>query len=383
MKSQPCIMTKRTLIVIGGIIAIVVMGIVLKTKFVAMKELPPVKEQKEQVRAVLTGIVVYDTVATEVMANGRVIASNEVPLVSEAAGRIEQADIEFKIGAPFKKGDCLFSIYKDEAELALVASKSQFLKSLATILPEIKIDYSDAYSSFEAFFKAIDLEKDLPKLPNFSDVRLKTFIASRGILSEYYTILQSQLKLKRYSVYAPFDGVFLQIQSEVGTYVNSGNTVGKIIRTGEVEVEIPLEKRYASLVAIGDKVKLQRQKDGPYIFGDVVRKTAFLDEETQSVGIYVKVITRDINPLLRGEYLYSTFDGHQIENGYEIPRNAIFNFDNVFIVVDSRLRKAEISIIKLNNTTAIIDGLPAGTTIVLEPLVAIQENSLVTIKNVN
>lgn len=380
MTSQPYNMNKRVVIVIVGIIVIVLISIFLQKKFISMKELPPVKEKKEQVRTVLAGIVEYNVVVSEVAASGRVVSSSEVPLVSEAAGRIEQADVVLKTGASFKKGDVLFSIYKDEAELALAASKSQFLKSLATVLPQIKIDFVSAYSQFEVFFKAIDLEKDLPKLPSLTDVRLKTFIASRGILSEYYTILQSQLKLQRYSVVAPFDGVFLQIISEVGTYVNAGNTIGKIIKTGEVEVEIPVEKRYASFVAIGDTVKLQRQKEGPFIFGYVVRKTAFLDEETQSVGIYVKVITDGENPLLRGEYLYGIFEGHQVDNGFEIPRNAIFNFNNVFIVVDSRLKKAEINVIKLNNTTAIIDGIPVGTTLVLEPLVTLQENALVNIR---
>lgn len=358
---------------------IIGLGILLKVKFASLKEAPKAKTQKERVLSVAVDTVSYSVVPSSVSATGRVLSTSEVPVVSEAAGRIEQADVILKIGARFKKGDKLLTIYRDEAELALIASKSNFLKLLANSLPDIKVDFPEVYPKYESFFKQIDLKQSLPEIPQIENVRFKTYIASKGILSNYYSIKQSELKLERYTIVAPFDGVFLNVQNEVGAYVNMGATVGKIIRTDQVEVEIPVEKNFSSFIKIGDEVILNRGERSEAVTGTVIRKAAFIDETTQSVNVYVRVITDKENPLLRGEYLYASFDGHLVQDGFEINRSAIFNFNEVFVVENNRLKKANINQLKVNNTTVIINGLPEGSVVVNEPLVGVQENSLVKV----
>lgn len=372
-------MKNRTIIVLISVVVIVGLGILLKGRFASMKEEPNITPQKERIISVAVDTVNYSVVTTSVSATGRVLSSSEVPLVAEAAGRIEKADVSLKTGAKFKKGDLLLTIYKDEAELALIAAKSNFLKLLAMALPELKIDFPEAYPAYAEFFENIDLKKDLPALPQQEETRLKTYIASKGILSAYYAILQSELKLKRHTIVAPFDGVFLSVQFEPGAYVNSGATVGKMIQTDEVEVEIPVEKQFSRYITIGDEVRLKRGERADVVMGKVIRKAAFLDETTQSVKVFVNVVNGQNNPLLRGEYLSATFDGHLIEGGFKINRNAIFNFDEVFVVENNRLKKARINLLKVNNTTAIINGLPEGKMVVNEPLVGVQENTLVRI----
>ena len=372
-------MKNKTIIVVLLMLLIIGSGILLKVKFASLKEAPKTQEQKERVLSVTADTVVYSVVPSSVTATGRVLSTSEVPLVAEAAGRIETADVSLKIGAAFKKGDKLLTIYKDEAELALIATKSNFLKLLATALPDIKIDYPEVYPQYANFFKLIDLKTDLPELPTVNDVRFKTYIASKGILSAYYAILQSELKLKRYTIVAPFDGVFLMVQFEAGAYVNAGVTVGKLIRTDEIEVEIPVEKGFAQFITVGDEVLLKRTERGKAVAGKVVRKAAFLDETTQSVKVYVNVATDNNDPLLRGEYLYASFDGHVVEDGFELNRNAIFNFNEVFVVVNNRLKKTTVNLLKVDNTVAIVNGLPKGSIVVNEPLVGVQENSLVKV----
>ena len=372
-------MKNKTLIVVIAMMLIIGLGILLKVKFAGMKEAPKTQPQKERVLSVAVDTVHYSVVPSSVTATGRVLSSSEVPVVAEAAGRIEPGDVVLKTGAAFKKGDKLLTIYRDEAELALIASKSNFLKLLATSLPDIKVDFPEIYPQFEAFFNNVDLKAALPNLPQVDDVRFKTYISSQGILSAYYAIEQSELKLQRHTIVAPFDGVFFTVQYETGAYVNAGATVGKIIRTDEVEVEIPVEKNFASFITIGDTVQLKRGERSNLVTGQVIRKAAFLDETTQSVSVFVRVVTGSDDPLLRGEYLYASFDGHLVEDGFELNRSAIFNFDEVFVVVNNRLKKATVNQLKVNNTTVIVNGLPEGSLVVNEPLVGVQENSLVKV----
>jgi len=68
-----------------------------------------------------------------------------------------------------------------------------------------------------------------------------------------------------------------------------------------------------------------------------------------------------------------------IENAMEIPRNAVFNHNNVFTVNDDRLVIAEVTIHKINENTLVFSGLPEQTELVVEPLVNAFENSRVEI----
>ena len=78
---------------------------------------------------------------------GRVVSGNDVLLVSEAAGKIEQGEVRLKKGTSFKKGQLLATIYKDEAELALKARISKFMNALTNILPDMKVDFPDEYEN--------------------------------------------------------------------------------------------------------------------------------------------------------------------------------------------------------------------------------------------
>jgi len=63
----------------------------------------------------------------------------------------------------------------------------------------------------------------------------------------------------------------------------------------------------------------------------------------------------------------------------EIPRNAVFNTNEVFTVEDGKLMKHTITISKINEKTLIFTGLEEGIELVVEPLVNALENSRVEI----
>jgi hypothetical protein len=63
----------------------------------------------------------------------------------------------------------------------------------------------------------------------------------------------------------------------------------------------------------------------------------------------------------------------------EIPRSAVFNTNEVFTVVDGRLKKQSINVVKVNDKTLIFNGLEAGENIVVEPLINVKDNLAVEI----
>lgn len=363
------------------VILIVLLGgsAALSELFISMKPEPPRRPEVELKRFVNTETVKYHEIISSVAREGRVVSSNEVTLTAEASGKIEKGDIALRKGTSFKKGQLIAEIYKDEDELAIKARKSRFLTTITTILPDLKVDFPDQLEAFEMFFRAINMDEELPALPAIRNNKLKIFLASRGVLSEFYGIQQDEKRLKRHSLYAPFNGAFTQVNFEVGGYVNTGGQIARMIRTDQVEVEVPVVNEQSKWIKIGDKVQVYSKNKKTSNTGVVVRKADFIDANTQSRSIFVKVQNLPSGGLLSGEYKLVEFPGQKIPEAMEIPRGAVFNSNEVFTVVDGKLKKRVIDILKWNETTLIFRGLEEGTKVVSEPLINVKENSPVGI----
>ena len=63
----------------------------------------------------------------------------------------------------------------------------------------------------------------------------------------------------------------------------------------------------------------------------------------------------------------------------EIGRSAVFNRDQVFIVVDGKLQKEQIYIEKVSEEKLVFNGVNEGTMLVIEPLINAIENTSVEI----
>lgn len=351
----------------------------LSELFISLKPEPPRRPASDAKRFVKAETVIYTKIVSPLNREGRVVSSNEVLLVSEAAGKIEAGQVALKKGASFKKGELIASIYKDEVELALKASKSRFLNSFTNMLPDIKVDFPKQFDQFMAFFNSVDLNKDLPELPKVDNEKLKIFLSSRNILSDYYGIRQDEKRLSRHTFYAPFDGTFTSVNFEVGAFVNAGSQIARMIRTDQLEIEVPVENTQSVWIKIGDKVNVFSQDKSSFAPGEVVRKSNFVDATSQSRSIFVQVKNPAKTNLLTGEYKMVEFPGQQIANAMEIPRSAVFNSNEVFVVIEGKLKKRVLNILKWNETTLIFDGLDEGLKLVVEPLINVQENSPVGI----
>lgn len=371
----------RRIVIVASVIFILGLAYGLMRFLIAQKEPPPVRMSIEARRYVKYEPVRYSDIPSHVSGPGRLASITEIDIVSEASGKIEPGEVALKKGANFSRGDLLFVVYPDEAILSLKARKSQYQNTLANILPDLVIDFPDHADSFNKFFSNIYVDKPLPELPVISDDKLKIFLASRNVISEYYNILSDQLQLNRRTVRAPFNGAYKEVYMEPGAYTNTGGKVARAIRTDELELEVPLDRPDASWVNIGDKVSVHSGHRDLTWEGRVIRKSRYVDENTQSQEIFVKIPYSSQQPLLAGEYLLATFPVRPIEDVMEIPRNSVFNSNEVFIIKEGRLAKKEINIIKINERTLIFNGLAEGDSVVVQQLINVSEGTLVQVNN--
>ena len=361
------------------IIVLLVFSYQVMAYLFSLRKDPPKRPPMVAARTVHTQKVQYGSVTSPVIRDGRVVAKQEIAVSTEVRGQILEGDVPFKKGQKFKKGDVLINIFDENAKLNLSSRKSSFLQRIAQILPDIKIDFTGSYQKWLDFFNDIDIDKKLPELPKINSDKEKIFVASRNILSEYFSIRSDEVTLEKYTIKAPFNGSFTEVFYEVGAIANTGGQLARIIRTDQLEIEVPVEPEDVIWINIDDTVELISGDETIKWTGRVVRKADFVNTNTQSMSVFVSVKPSQEKPLFAGQYLKAYFTGNAIDNVMEIARNAVFNHNEVFIVIDGKLVKRTVDIKKVNEKTLLFSGLEEGVEIVNEPLVGAMENSPVKI----
>ncbi len=139
-------MKKRQIIIIAVAVAIIGGGIGSSMFLAKFKEPPEKKEVEEFKKYVKTAVVSYANLNTEVVGYGRVQTAESLELIAEVPGKMSRAALPLKEGQRFRKGRLLCTIDDAEARLNLQAEKSNFLRDLAAILPDFKIDFKDNWS---------------------------------------------------------------------------------------------------------------------------------------------------------------------------------------------------------------------------------------------
>lgn len=370
---------RKGIVIIVSVCAILLFAVLMSGFFAGLRKKPPKTPAPEVKRYVKAEKVEYSDIESQVIGSGRLASRQQVNLIAEVQGKILAGEVRLKKGQSFKKGAVLFRIFDGEARLSLLARKSKFLNALANLLPDFKVDYPASYSNWKRFLGSVDIEKSLPQLPEIKSPQEKIFLAGRNILSDYYSIKSEEVRMKKYAVKAPFSGAFTNVLLEVGSVANPGSRVGEIIRTDELELEVPIEVHNAAWIKVGSSVRVSTEDGSKNWTGKILRKSEFVEPSTQSISVFVGLTSTRENPLYLGLYLKAHFPGVVIENAMEVPRNAVFNQNEVFVVKDGRLSKREIRVLKVDEKTLIFAGLDKGLDVVVEPLINAMENTKVKV----
>jgi len=153
--------------------------------------------------------------------------------------------------------------------------------------------------------------------------------------------------------------------------------VARAIQTDHLELEVPLQRSDAAWVNQGDAVTIISEDGAITWTGQVLRKSQFIDENTQSQTVFISIPNNYKQPLMAGEYFLAHFPVRPIEGVMEIPRNSVFNSDEVFIARSGRLAKEKINVVKVNESTLIFNGLSEGDSVVVQQLINVSEGTLI------
>lgn len=362
---------KRKIIPIVISLVVVLGAFFLSSSMIRNKPEPKRNMAKEEVLFVKTAEAMSSEIHPQAYYRGRVSSLANINLSAEVSGKILAGDVPLKEGQSFKKGDLLVSIYKEDMQAALQSLRSSYLQLVSSALPDLKIDYTEEYAKWTTFFNSININSTMPALPEINSEKERVFVASKNILSQYYSIKQQEVTYSKYELYAPFDGSYKSVNAEVGSVAGMNMQIASLIRTDVMEVIVPVLPEKLDWIRVGSQVILQRN-NGQEVNGNIIRVADFIDPSSRSVNVYVSVKNSSASWLLEGEYVEARFTGVESTSGMLIPREAVIGNSKLYVIENGRLAEKEVVVIDRQEDFYVIQGYEEGETLVVESLVDVK-----------
>ena len=350
-------------------IGILLTGFLVMVLLINLRSEPPKRLPVIQPKTVQAEKVELKDINSEIITLGRLTSSQPVTLYSEVAGILEAGSIPFLPAALFKKGDLLFKVDDRQTKLELNSLKSDFMNALASVLPEIKIDFPDEYQRFQNYFDNCDFHSRLTALPETSNQKIKLFLTRFNVYKLYYSVKNLEIRLEKHYFYAPFDGSIISADLRKGSTVRVGSTVGQIINLENLEVEVPVAANDITWIDRSRPVKLISSEIKGEWMGQIKRIGKNIDERTQTVPVFVGIKKNGHEELINGIFLKAIIPGRIVQNAVSVPNRALYNESFVYLIQNGKLEFRQVNIAKRQMDHVIVsNGIASGDTLVTELL---------------
>ncbi len=367
----------RQIIIAISIIAVGILASTILSKF----KKPPVKI-KEQLPAPLVKVTTLKSqdVQMIVHGNGTVEAKLEVEIVPQVSGKVTFVHLQFRPGGFVRAGETIFQI--DPRDYALAVQQAEAGVAEAQVRLELEEAEGEvALQEWEQLNPGTEPISGLVlRKPQIAQARAK-------LNSAKATLAVARLNLERTKVVLPVNVRIVEKTIDLGQYITSGRTIGRAYGMDAVEINVPLEDHELAWFDVPGGFNGDNSKKGSKVIiktkfagsehrwqGHVVRTTGEVDRKSRFVNIVVEVPepfdAAGAKPqLLPGMFVEVLIMGRQLEDVFAVPRYALHNGDQAWVVSNQTLHIKKLEIIRLDENFAYVsDGIEDGIEIILSSL---------------
>lgn len=356
--------------------AVILIGAAFAAYTIVKNKKKPKPEVAKVVKTVFAENATNGTVPIVIPANGTLVAKNRLELFAEVQGVFRYSSHDFKTGEPYRKGETLLQLDASEYYASVQAARSEFYNLVTSLMPDLRLDYPEAFPVWQQYLNSIDVGKSLPALPETTSENVNYFITGRGVESSYYNIKNLEQRLGKYRIVAPFNGVLTEALVNKGTLVRQGQQLGEFIDTSVYEVELSIGRTYSELLELGEKVMLSTMNGETTFEGTVVRINSKIDQATQTIKVYVEVKGEGLK---EGMYLEADLEAKDEDNALKLSRKLLVNESEIYIVRDSVLDIMEVEPVYFSDKEMVVKGVPNGTKVLTRPVPGAYPGMLVKI----
>jgi len=351
---------RKSITIIIGVLLIAAGAYIARD--LATRERPQRPRKETAMPTVFIQEVDNSTVPVRVVESGRLMAKNRIEIFSEVQGVMESTGKEFKTGVRYRKGEVLVKIRDNDYYANLQAQKSNLQNLITSILPDLRLDYPEAYKKWDDYLRNFDMNKPIKELPEPSTEKEKFFVTGRNIYTTYYNTKNMEIVYNKYNLRAPFSGVLTEALVNPGTLVRQGQKLGEFIDPSVYEMEVAVNKSILPSLTVGKEVVVRDPEVHSRTWhGKIIRINASVDRTTQTVSVFVELHSDELR---EGMYLEAMMNGEPIDDAIEIDRSLLVDENYVYSVADSALQLVEVDPVFYNQKTVIIKGLENGEQII-------------------
>jgi len=361
-------------VVFGVIVSIgaIIMVVLMNTKKASIR-----REVAPEARLVRTMPLEYKDRVVTVQGNGLVEARQTLQLIAEVRGLITYSKGNLKSGTFVKAGEVICKIDEREAENNLHSMRSEFMRVLTAFLSYARLEDDTYYTKWYDYFSQLDINKEVPDIPEITDPREKIQISNHKVLSQYYLVKNAEITYSKHQIVAPFDGFISGDGVLENSFVNVGQTIATVQDARNLEVSVPLlleDAQWIDFDVMPEVAIHYGKNENQIVWGKLVRKDARIERSSQSMNVHIDFTNDSLIPgLFPGNYVSVSISGILLHNVAKIPRYILDNDDRIFYVSDGKLMRHDADVLAIEGDDVFIGrSLPEGiriiTTILQKPL---------------
>jgi len=335
------------------------------SKKIANSNPPPRRQAEKVVKNVFTKEVINGSYNVQIPSNGVLEAYQRIKITSRVQGLMQTINPLFKSGQSYRKGQILVQIASSEFNSNVIAQRASLYNLITSVIPDLQLDFPQAYQSWKTYLKEFDVEKATPPLPDMDeDVRL--FISGRGIISSYYSLQNLEKSLTFYTIRAPFDGVLVAANVTEGSLIRPGQELGDFIAPDHHELKVALPKSYVEKIDVGATVELKSIDTQKKYTGIVSRINAKVNTETQSVEVFIRVSSSELK---EGVYLEALIGALEFNDVVALDRGLLNGDQELYLVEDDKLMLKKVEVAHFTDSHAVVRGLKDGVVVIAQPII--------------
>ena len=353
---------RKSLVSIGFGLLLLIVGIYVSNLIIDLNKTEPTYNNNS-LTSVYVEAVKNVSNKIEIERNGKLNSSNRISIISEVQGtKKKNRDKSFKEGVSFKKGEVLIEINSAEFNSTVKQSRSELKNLIASVLPDIKIDYAENFNEWKNYFDNLSVENPISKLPNSSSEKENLFLVGRGIESAYYKVKNLEERLSKYKIKAPFDGILVKGNISEGAYIVPNQMLGEFIDPNNFEVGVNIPVNLIEKIKLNQSASIISSGKSNDIMGKIKRINRKVDEMTQTIKIFIEFNNRN---LFEGKFVEVKIPMGIITNSQLISRSLLINDKYVFIAnKDDKISKINVNPVFYNKENVIVTGLDDGTRLI-------------------
>jgi len=325
-------------------IGVVVASILAAVVLVATKEEPP--RADKPLEGTLVEVIQIDSATHDVdlHAKGTVVPAMEIILQSEVGGRVVWQSDELVPGGRFEKGQVILKVDDRDYRLAVESFRSQVRRARLDYTLELR--RSEVAKREWNSFGEIDASDEQRALAQ-REPQLEA--AKLALKAAESSLKKAELDLQRATLRAPFNAMVVSENVDLGQLISPQTTVARLVGTDEyhVQVSVPVEALRTIRARSGDQpgsptTITQRVGEGTIERkGEVIRQLPDLDPGGAMARILVSIEDplgeKGELPLLLGAFVDVTTEARPIGDAIRVPRVALRNGRNVYVMNDRNL----------------------------------------------